>query len=253
MNLGSVQHSHLANHHMNPSSTGYWFAVQSIQDILRLAIDPHLTDQSKIAISGSSALFWYQDRTGKGRSWPFVPNDIDIFVCGVDEPTDFLKLVAKARQGINRSSNRAVVAEENTEQNTYAQPGTNLLIANLYIANIHRVHPDRRYKVSFVQSAYPTVQQTVQNFDIDVCRVIYHIHHDSFELPDENTATHIEYGKAALTRNLVLFERVGRPNHHEIKKACDTLRRMQKYSKRGYEFVDAAGLLFVGNGFAAAA
>ena len=248
-----AHHHHVSNHHMNPGSTGYWFAIQNILDILRLVIDPHHTEQNKIGISGSSALFWYQDRTNQGYSWPFVPSDIDIFVCGTNGPREFLEIISGTRQRINGSNNRAAITDEHTEQNTYSHPGRNLLVTTLYIANLHRAHPDRRYKVSFIQSPHHTLQQTVETFDIDICRIIYHIHRDYFELPDATTATHIANKNASLTRSILLFERAGHPNHHEVKKACDTLCRMQKYSQRGYNFINTAGLLFVGNGFAAAA
>jgi len=201
--------------------------------ILRYVVPREATQSNAVAMVGSSALQWYQMERGVGpRFWG--PNDRDILVCGSFGATRsaFYALMSTIVTNMIESGHR--IRRKSLHWNVYVSPDKPVLILDIWLKGMTKAF-------SFIQCPEcTTVQEAVEQFDIDVCKVIYHIHQDRFSMK-ESVRHHIEQSKAEVCS--FVFGTGGPTNFDSIRVSM-TMRRMQKYSRRGFHIVNGEGLTF---------
>ena len=211
----------------------YWTEVYVIRSLLRYVIPRECSRDNEVAIAGSAALCWFQDLWEVGPMWG-VPGDVDIFVCGKNGRTKgqfskFMNSILKKLRQIYRHPSAVECFDS-----AYCFRGLVCHISNLKIPGIS-------LKLSFISSpGCNNVKEVVDQFDIDVCKVIYNVHHEEYEV-EESVKKHIKMCKAMVT-DLTFGGSV--PDRFDIYKCSKTLGRMEKYTKRGFVFINGGGIRF---------
>lgn len=228
----------------------YWEAMPGLWRILDRII-PTQTEASpdEIGVAGSSALQWLQDAKEVKNDWQVKPHDVDVFVCG-DQGEEFDHFMRKVLFKLRRSSKtREIDIRVVRRSNHYIQCGTSSAIVDVHLINFFpwRLSTDVQKGdclISFIQSPFETVKETVESFDIDVCKVMYDVHSGTFTVPDGNTMTHIMTNTASLTKTKFFLSNKVDHSAFDAAKACSTLRRIQKYKARNFCFTNVTGINF---------
>jgi hypothetical protein len=211
----------------NNASVDYWVSVQHTLRLLRYIVPRELTEKAEVGIAGSSPLYWYQEMHWIGPKWN-GPNDVDVFVAGYwgesDEKfTSFVDLMEE------RMKNAGYECQREDKWHNYACQSGPIHIADFTIKGLSKV-------VSFVQNPEcATIQDVAKRFDISVCKVVYHIHKQTFETM-HGTRRDIVHCKFDITPPKV--ECPGSLTNFERCKACSTLHRNSKYASRGFELAN---------------
>ena len=225
---------------------GYWSGINKVQRLLQRVIgaDPDLT--SGVAIAGSSALYWYQHRYNIGPIWDEEPHDIDVFVCGNNgQNFDAIMIHVEEELQYNATSHGLKLKSQIYSENTYAHPSKIVKIQDYFLrdTNDDPFH-GRSFVLSFVQSPYETIEQTISSFDFDICRVVYNIRRNDFTVSPALEEC-IRSGTATITHAFMMFENPGHPTNREIAKIQSTLHRLAKYNRRGFTFSNASGIMIL--------
>jgi hypothetical protein len=210
----------------------YWGEVDKVQRLLRKSISRSSTRKQEVAIAGSSALLWYQKEQRIGPSWKY-PGDIDVFVCG-DSATEYNNIVKKFIIDAYAVGHRAKKASVYFP--SYFSGIKKMEVTYLELTGFSNIISFVRYKDC------KNIQEVIDGFDINVCKVIYHIHEKRFEVETE-VREYIAAKKAKA--NGIGFKKKGHPVKAELIRAMKTAKRIEKYSHRGFYFENASGIAFI--------
>ena len=219
----------------NNQNESWYQQTACILDILHHVIPPE-TDNS-IGILGSAALMLYQEKYKIGPKWS-EPKDYDVFVAGKYGKTQrvffsFMNSVLDNMKGL--AADEIVLSRK---YRTYIRStGMKVWIVEYKLAGISS-------KLSFIQSPHcKDLKEVAGKFDIDVCKVICHIHSQRLEC-DADIADHIRHHQAATAGAMFVNGRKG-IQKDDIKAVANTMKRMMKYQTRGFKMINSGGILYL--------
>ena len=225
-----MEHQHPWN---RKTTADYWDQVREQQKFLKEVLPSAYCETLEIAVSGSAALAWAQERWEVGPMW-VEPGDIDVFVAGrpgenEDQFIDIVNGVVERTGHMGRE-----ISLWKMYDNLYAVENVVIKVVDIAVAGMDCIF-------SFIQCpGVRDVEEVVESFDIDICRVIYCIHDDTFRA-EAAVIRHIEEGNA-FVRLMVVPILTGIPAF-SIKKARRTRNRMRKYIDRGFTFPEGYPLV----------
>ena len=211
----------------NKAGVDYWVSVQHTQRLLRYIVPRELTEKNEVGIAGSSPLYWYQETHWIGPKWN-GPNDVDVFVAGYWGQSDenFTMFVDLMEQRIKSAGYEC---EREDKWHAYACRSGPIHIADFTIKGLSEV-------VSFVQHPEcSTIQDVANGFDISVCKVVYHIHKQTF---DTMHGTRRDIVRCNFVITPPEIETPGSLTDFERGKSWSTINRSWKYMNRGFELAN---------------
>ena len=221
------------NHWNTIVGEGYWKSIYKARALLRYVIPRGLDDE--VAVAGSSALLWFQDEARIGPLWE-GPHDIDVFVAGYHGRNGrrFRKFVRSVVKKMRKAD--VVVDDKMCYEHPYCVRNKKVDIWDIVLVNVDNL------RVSFIQSpGKASVEEVVESFDIDVCRVVYLIHQERY-LVASSVRRQIEGGLAWADPQR--FGEYGFPEPYDVQKVRSTLWRIRKYTQRGFRFLNGGGITF---------
>ena len=199
--------------------------VTKAQRILRNVIPRNLTSgglDATVSVAGSSALSWYQNKHHVGPKWKLLPRVTDVFVCL--DTWEFRELMLEVESELKISGHKCT---HEMYENDHAIRYYPTFVHDIRIEGLHA-------KIRFVESPFRNMLSTINNFDIDVCKVTYGIHDGQFRLCSEAVGKAIRTGRASFKRPPPFVEEHWR-GWEKIK--CErTTQRMLEYAARGFTF-----------------
>jgi len=205
-----------------------WWAYYRVQRLLRYVIPRDVTRKDEVAVAGSCALFWYQEKNRVGPRWS-SPNDIDIFVCGTEGRSKLNFKIFLCAVEANLESLGVNILSSSYRESLYVHRDVPVSIVDYHLEGIP-------IKLSFVQAPlHLTIHDVVNDFDIDICRVVYHVHRQSFTVKNSDAESIAGREFQVLP---VLFRKRGEPCKWEIQRMKSSMVRMKKYSERGFMAVN---------------
>ena len=197
---------------------------QKIKGILSNIVPRSRTVSNHIAVAGGAALRWYQREMSVGPYWEDRHADVDVFVTGdYGRSETFFPFVNKCIDTLLRND-EVIEAIEQT-WNNYVYPGIQVAIVNIKIQGVDRT-------LSFIQGMFDqNIREVVDRFDINICKVIYYIHEQRFELSKEVSRC-IESGRGLVCLKTYERDSIGQ-RLYQIK-LKRTNERMRKYRNRGF-------------------
>lgn len=216
-----------------PEMVEYQRNVGFIKLLLQRIIPKHLSESGEVAVAGSAALHWYQQQNGVGPTWSGV-GDVDIFVCGHNgaDPLTFKSFVEKIKHALTVTLHLSIKCKHHV--NHYAIRNN---AVHIYDITVYGIQLD----LSFIQSPdRPSIQEVVADFDIDVCKVIWHITADRYSMSDI-VREHITRCRANLQGWMFLE---GGPGTFDRLRLAMTMKRIMKYKQRGFTFLNGQGISF---------
>lgn len=211
----------------------YWRDVNVATRILRYALPRIPCEKGEIAIAGSAALHWYQEKQNIGPKWD-DPGDIDIFVAGVfgKNKLRFQTFVMAVLHKIQKTGHDIMWYA--MIKHPYAIRNQSIWIFNFQIRGNNLIF-------SFVQSPKcQDINDTLAGFDIDVCKVAFKIHSETFIIAKETHQNILHHN--AVAENTI-FSCNG-PDNFDEKQVLSTLKRIRKYTKRGFHFPGSGGITY---------
>lgn len=221
---------------MRGTTDEYWIETAYIIRLLKNIIPEHLVSSGRVAIAGSSPLFWWQQMNRKGPDWrKNVPFDVDVFACLPDD--QFIGLVNSLQSSIPLS-------RFDTFKARYILKDRDLMICNIILNDVVPIEdapdlllPSRCItEISIVQSPQPNVVATISRFDINVCKVLYDFFSESFLLADASVANSITSGVAFMTLGYNPASEPSNDNYDKKRRHSAMIRR-DKYQNRGFSIV----------------
>ena len=206
---------------------------ENCKRILKEMIPIEHSLSNEVAVSGSSALLWWQAHERIGPEWE-GPNDVDVFVAGRPGSSDglFMMYVKAVIENVKSKGIEIDVLEERIS--AYVVRGRRTNIVDVHV-------PGCKFKISFVQCPLAcNVNEVVACFDIDICKVIYHIHNGSFSLA-ACVKRSICLGIAEISS--IRLDEHG-PSQFDISRVKSTLERVKKYKERGFKFIHGSLIVF---------
>lgn len=206
---------------------------QKCKRMLKQMIPNEYSLSREVAVSGSSALLWWQTEQRIGPEWE-GPNDVDVFVAGRPGSngevfTMFVNAVID-----NVESKGIKIAHLRGKNSTYIVRGRRTNIVDVRISGC-------KFKMSFVQCPLANnIDEVVACFDIDICKVIYHIHDGSFSVA-ACVERSICLGTAEISS--IRLDEHG-PSQFDMARVKKTLERMKKYKERGFKFTHGNAIVF---------
>ena len=220
-------------HYMLPSNERYWNFVQEARRFLTNVFPEITTTNGYVAVTGSAALHWYQDRYHCGHDW-YKPYNIDVVVCG------------KSKEGFEDfmdSVSIALAADGFLGSWTKARKTFWIMLPPVHVVNwLFQSETNRNHALSFTWSPFDTVRETVRHFDLDICQVMYHLHTDTFHTLDRSVERNIRNSEALLTCTTFPLDRY--LTKHQLCSVTSTLQRILKYTQRNFTVTNAAVLTF---------
>lgn len=201
--------------------------------------EPQVRWHPRIAVAGSAALLGVEaimkNKEGAMGRWVkggglWKANDVDVWVCGragarkASFRSTVSRIMKKMEKVLKVSGKSLVVHEEYAH--SYTREKEPFLIQDVSILG-------NSMKVSFIQAGgYDDVWEVVKDFDLDIVQAMMNFHCGSFFIPEPNFMK-IHFG-AAFAFDMLLGGSV--PTKKEMESVLSTLKRMKKYSDRGYHF-----------------
>lgn len=208
------------------------FEFDKAKDLLRGIFPPGGCKDDAIAVAGSAPLFWMQKFAGVGPTWEDGPSDVDIFVCGFYSAF-FDVLVNHVLTQLNNRN--FIVTDMERYQNYYATSRGPIEVCDLTLAAL-------QWKLSLIRCPSDrNIDSVIQSFDINVCRVVYSIERDELRVAAD-VYNSVESGEATVAN--ISFGNLGPGNSASVR-VGRTIRRMAKYSARGFRFLNGGGVMFV--------
>lgn len=211
-----------------------------LHTVLKIAVGREESLNGTVNVAGGSALWSYMVNSfPRNKQFTWRPSDADIYVCGSYGSTEdaFNDYVDAA---IERLSEQGFIGIESVQySNHYVFSDQIIWIRDIDVAGVNAT-------LSFIQCPGKTnVAAAIEGFDIDVVKVILRIHDEEepFEPVDETIAYNIRTMQAEVYA--FSFKKPGHPNEYELLKINKTLKRVRKYSRRGFKFVNLNGVQFV--------
>lgn len=211
-----------------------WREVYRVRSMLRYVLPRNECNKNEIAVAGSSALCWYQDDRKVGPMWG-PPGDVDVFVAGYWGKSQwrFRRFCCRILRQL--AGSLYITKKVVWYQNVYVKRGSKVNICDVYFK-------DMDTHVSFVQGCgCKNVQEVIKGFDIDVCKVIYHVHSESFEVT-KSVELSIKTHTAWVKDDWQFLHSY--PDRFDRVQIGSTMRRMQKYEERGFLIINGGGLTF---------
>lgn len=213
----------------------YWSDVYVATRILRYVLPRECCAKGEVVIAGSAALHWYQEKERIGPKWK-DPGDIDIFVAGPlgKNKVTFVKFVRCILEAIRRSGHEILWSR--VFKNPYCIRNRSVWIVDFKVSGIDMTF-------SFVQSPKcKKIEEVIAGFDIEVCKVAYHVHSETFTI-EAQTHMMIKHHLAVATGTIFSCKGVG-PDDFDQKRVLSTLKRIRKYTLRGFEFPCSGGIIY---------
>ena len=194
---------------------------EKVKNMLRYLIPRKATRSNQIALAGSTALRWYQIETGCGPFWHDTSQNVDIFVTGWYARKNYFYLFVDGLIDSLERCNRTIESVEK-RLDPLVYPHDVVAIVDIKIKGVDK-------KLSFIQRHQDhTVQDAAWNFDIDLGRVLYHIHRQTFQLVGFSLRDHILSGRG----------RMGVKEFHlrrfDYDRTVVALNRLFRYRSRGF-------------------
>lgn len=216
-----------------------------IRAYLRAVLDTQDLDTLSVGVSGSAVLSWYLNSMSCHPKvfplptfvaldelkppMPFLWKDVDVFVCGrYSQSYDTFQ--AFMQSVMHKTSQTGYTIHEIGKHSGYSmlQEGAVLDIVEISVVGISS-------PITFIGcSGADNVCQAVENFDIDICQMIYIFRHDTY-LAASNVKANALKGSMALTRHsldLIACEKSG--GSFGVKTLRNIKKRLMKYESRGF-------------------
>ena len=153
-----------------------------VKQLLRDMLPHDLRSRNTVCVAGSASLHWHllsYPSDGLATSCLFQPNDVDIFVYGIDGQTEHSFKNAVFAMVDQLKHKRYVVQNIDIQTNTYILPNAPVLIINVHVFG-------QNTKLSFIQRPSDTTpEQVIDKFDINIVRVIYDISREEICMDSE--------------------------------------------------------------------
>jgi hypothetical protein len=193
-------------------------------------VDPQEWCSGEVGLAGGCALYWHLIHEAFPKDLlDWVPNDIDLFVCGNLGSTQgtFRAYVEKCKDRCAEFG--VIVLSTNFHRNRYVIKDRSVLIADLEVEGLDQV-------ISFVQVPnVRTVIEVVETFDIDVAQVVYNCFTCKFTIEPG-----IEKRIANMHAVIKPFHTEKHcPSEFEKRRQSVTYHRMKKYEKRHFVFINS--------------
>ena len=202
--------------------------IRRVKRLLQLTIPRRCCLENEVAVIGSWSLHAWQAETNVGPVWNDRPNDIDIFVCGDTGATEG-KFKAFVKHCMNNmEENGYTITKDYKHRNQYVMEDADVLIWNVKVRGLSQ-------EISFIHC--PTqdcIHEVAERFDISVCKVIYCIHPQGFSFKG-SVMDDIRNSEASINPRVKYAVR-GQPSDLEIAKVSGSMKRMRKYTRRGFKF-----------------
>ena len=179
-----------------------------------------------VVVAGSAALYLHMIERRILPRWD--PNDLDVFVTG-----SMARRASKFRSYVNRFVNMVELSSFTLEEveehfNYYCLRDHKVLIINVKVKEFG-------IPFSFVQCPHlKDGTEVVDTFDINIVKVWIQI--DTVRIVMNPEVYHCIAAKIAKVEDVVWSDVV--PSRFDRAKLTSTLRRMEKYRKRGFRFLD---------------
>ena len=202
--------------------------TREIKTYLSHMVPDNTSHKNYLCVAGSAPLTWYlvSHYTTVSKQLLFFPNDIDIFVFG--EPAATKRQFRNYVRWLLKHTDRRQypICEYNSHDNWYVFPDRPIHIIDIKVRHM-------RPRISFVQCpADSTPQQVVDRFDINIVQVIYDIKTGRISIADDIISS--IFRQEATVRDLIVHHQF--LPRREFKIFAMTLRRINKYEKRGFVF-----------------
>lgn len=202
--------------------------------LLTPAIPASVKLRKEIALLGSSALMRLQVQLQIGPDWGSGPNDHDVFITGrwASTETHFKGMVGLIVAKMKRLGAKIELV---SEYYVYGRNQEFFWVVDVKVQGIEK-------KISFVQApGLKRVSDVLKRFDINVCRVGYDFH--SGELfYSKKVCDDVTRCVATVDGPAFGPDAVSKDDIHQVLR---TMERVQKYSKRGFNFINMQGVRFV--------
>jgi hypothetical protein len=206
----------------------YWSSVQQTQMLLKNVVPKDMSETNTVAVAGSSPLYWYQECHMVGPLWS-GPNDVDIFVTGSSGETNekFWRFVDEVERCIDKAGYHVTFRDKKVHK--YISDTEVSFIIDMTVAGLDNV-------LSFVQCPdCETVKEVVDNFDISVCKVMYHIHEETFQVQLD---VQEDIANSRFILNPLRVKVEGSPSRRELDRWSSSMERVKKYTDRGFQLVN---------------
>lgn len=173
---------------------------------------------------GGSAPMWMYVKYELGKDLDWFPNDVDVYICS-PKIEDYTKVITDFKDYMIRRY--IAFVEKGTRDNMYSDRPFPLKITDFQVHGIV-------CKLSFIWDREAnTISDVLDTYDLDIVQVGFDFKHLTFTVGKESVLA-LENGMATVN-NPFCFLR-SNPTNREIAILGSTLRRMQKYSRRGFIF-----------------
>lgn len=202
--------------------------------LLTQVIPASAKHRKEMALLGSSALMLLQIKLQIGPYWGGEPNDHDVFVTGRWASTEahFKGIVEFI---MARMKKLGAKIDSVSEYHVYGRNQERFWVIDIDVKGI-------KGKISFVQApGQKTVLDVLERFDINVCRVGYDFL--SGELFYSETVRN-DVARCVATVDGPAFG-PDPVSEDDIRQVLRTMERVQKYTKRGFSFINMQGVRFV--------
>jgi hypothetical protein len=211
--------------------------TNQILHLMKVILPPYVSKNNEVALLGSAALALFQEEHRCGPMWG-CPSDYDFFVAGSHgrNQETFLAFVEYCVQRI-RELGYTVLHRESYL--VYARNGAKIVVSDISLGEVTG-------KISFVQSpGCKTVQEVAEQFDVDVCKVIYNIDEETVTC-DKEVHMHIHHG-VALVSDFALSgdSNLSAVTEESIKQLNRVFARILKYQDRGFSFLNVKKIAFM--------
>lgn len=192
-----------------------------------------------VAIAGSFALFCYLKYVLR-ETVNWKPNDCDVYIY-TNTRREFRDVVGKFIDYVKEHVATYVTNPFHYNEYTFLQEP--IYIRDVWMCSArHRSSVkvaekcEECFKISLIfVCPYEEISTAICDFDIDVCKVAYYFKDDRYYM-NESTREAIQRKTATVTREFIWATRA--PDRYEITQFTSTMRRMNKYRRRGFEFTN---------------
>ena len=231
----------------------WWFnQTYALSEILYHVVPLEDSESHAVGMAGSAPLMLLQEKHRIVPVWRgevnvdssekdhlrskenLFPGDYDVFVCGPNGRTEdaFREYVRKLCVKLEEIG--WPVYDKRLYRHTYGKDDRPIMIFDLEVKHIN-------CKLSLIQCpSCDKIQEVVEGFDIDVCRVIYHPHDGSIECRD---AVIEQISNCTASADGCRFGESG-PTVPECRRIFRTMMRVMKYMDRGFRFPNVNGVRF---------